>query len=175
MAPSSPFLHSFRLWIFAFALSCVCSLASAALSTKATVLIIARDDQSARSAHGGLQGYGIPYRVLIVPKEGATLPALNSSATTGNFGGIVVVSDVSYDYQTPPNPFRSALTDSQWQTLYDYQKAFRVRMVRIDVYPESQFGEGYLHTQASFTLIRTQGSRLLQMGRDVVDQRSRNL
>jgi hypothetical protein len=141
MAPSPPFLHSFRLWVFAFALSCLCSLASAALSTKATVLIIARDDKTARSAHGGLQGYGIPYRVLIVPKEGAPLPALNASATVGNFGGIVVASDVSYNYEVPPNPFRSAMTDAQWQTLYDYQKAFRVRMVRIDVYPETQFGK----------------------------------
>jgi hypothetical protein len=143
MAPSSPFPHSFGLWIFAFLFS-VFSLVSGAINTKATVLIIARDDFTARSAHSGLQGYGIPYRVLIVPKAGAQLPPLNSSATTGNFGGIVVVSDVSYDYQTAPNPFRSALTDSQWQSLYDYQKTFHVRMVRLDVYPEGQFGMSIL-------------------------------
>lgn len=152
MASSSPFLYSFRLWIVAFIIS-LSSLVSGALSAKATVLIIARDDFTARSAHSGLQGYGIPYRVLIVPKAGAQLPALNSSATAGNFGGIVVVSDVSYDYQTAPNPFRSALTDSQWQQLYDYQKAFHVRMVRLDVYPEGQFGMSTLRHSYYFVLM----------------------
>jgi hypothetical protein len=140
MAPSLPFPRSFRFWAFVFALTYLCSLASAALSTKATVLIIAKDDATARSAHLGLQAYGVPYRVLIVPKEGITLPALTSSADAGNFGGLVLVGDVSYDYGVPPNPFKSALTDAQWQSLYEYQKKFHVRMVRMDVYPETQFG-----------------------------------
>ena len=141
MARPRPFLSSFRLCIYVLAISLFSTVVRAAQSAKANILIIARDDASARSAHSGLQGYGIPYRVLIVPKEGAQLPKLNSSATTGNFGGIVIVSDVSYDYGTQPNPFRSALTDAQWKTLYDYQKQFHIRMVRLDVYPEIQFGK----------------------------------
>lgn len=140
MAQSRLPLHSFGHWICLYLFVLYTSLSNAALSTKANILIVARDDASARSAHSGLQAYGIPYRVLVVPKTGATLPALNSSATSGNFGGIAIVSDVSYDYGTPPNPFRSALTTAQLKELYDYQKAFRVRMVRLDVYPESQFG-----------------------------------
>jgi len=115
------------------------SLVNAAVSTKATVLIIARDIDAARSAHSGLQGYGIPYRVLVVPISGATLPPLNSSSTIGNYGGIVVLGDVSQDYGN--NQFRSALTDAQWQQMYDYQKNFHVRMVRMDVYPGPQFGK----------------------------------
>lgn len=136
MAPL-PFL---RLWPLALVVSILTSIASAALTTRANILVIAKDELTAKSAHFGLQAYGIPYRVLIVPQEGLALPVLNSSATVGNYGGFVIVGDVSYRYNEPVNPFRSALTPAQWQSLYEYQKAFKVRMIRIDVYPEPQFG-----------------------------------
>lgn len=130
----------FRLWPIALAISIFTSIASAAVSTRANILVIAKDEITAKSAHFGLQAYGIPYRVLIVPQEGLALPVLNSSATLGNYGGFVIVGDVSYKYDFAVNPFRSALTDAQWQSLYNYQKNFKVRMIRIDVYPEPQFG-----------------------------------
>lgn len=129
-----------RLWTVALAISIFTSFTSAAVSTRANILVIAKDELTAKSAHFGLQAYGIPYRVLIVPQEGLALPLLNSSATVGNYGGFVIVGDVSYKYDQAVNPFRSALTDAQWQSLYDYQKNFKVRMIRIDVYPEPQFG-----------------------------------
>jgi hypothetical protein len=130
-----------RLWTIALAISIFTPFVSAALSTRANILVIAKDELTAKSAHFGLQAYGIPYRVLIVPQEGLALPVLNSTATVGNYGGFVIVGDVSYKYDQAVNPFRSALTDAQWQSLYDYQKNFKVRMIRIDVYPEPQFGK----------------------------------
>jgi hypothetical protein len=114
------------------------STVQAAKQVKATVLIISRDIDSARSAHSGLQGHAIPYRVLVVPQAGATLPKLNTSATVGNFGGVVVLGDVAYDYGG--GSFRSALTDPQWDELFAYQKSFNVRMIRLDVYPGPKFG-----------------------------------
>jgi len=108
-----------------------------ALSVSGTVLIFARDDTSAASAYSGLQGYGIPYQVVVVPSSGATLPTLTSSSTVGNYAAIVVLSEVAYSYD---NGFHSALTTEQWQQLYDYQSTFGVRMVRLDVYPTSEFG-----------------------------------
>ncbi|KAE9978646.1 hypothetical protein Vi05172_g3830 [Venturia inaequalis] len=129
----------FRLWPIALAISIFSTIASAAVSTRANILVIAKDELTAKSAHFGLQAYGIPYRVLIVPQAGLALPVLNSSATVGNYGGFVIVGDVSYKYNESV-PFRSALTSAQWQSLYDYQKDFKVRMIRIDVYPEPQFG-----------------------------------
>lgn len=140
----------FRLWPIALAISIFTTFASAAVSTRANILVIAKDELTAKSAHFGLQAYGIPYRILIVPQEGLALPVLNSSATLGNYGGFVIVGDVSYKYNVPVNPFRSALTDAQWQSLYNYQRDFKVRMVRIDVYPEPQFGMfGHCATFAS--------------------------
>lgn len=108
-------------------------------TVSSTVLVIARDATSAlNSASLGLQGYGIPYETLVVPQAGITnLPLLNASATNGNYGGIVVVGEVSYNYD---NSYRSALTTDQWNQLYAYQTNFGVRMVRLDVFPTTEFG-----------------------------------
>lgn len=113
------------------------SVAAAAISVSNTILVFARDSTSANVATLGLQGYGIPYQVVLVPQSGATLPTLNSSTTTGNYGGILVLSEVSYQYTTG---FLSALSTDQWNQLYAYQTAFGVRMVRLDVFPSTDLG-----------------------------------
>ncbi|RDL38733.1 Uncharacterized protein BP5553_03073 [Venustampulla echinocandica] len=108
-------------------------------SAAGTVLIFARDAASAYSAFSGLNGYGISYQVVLVPDGGiSSLPTLNSSATVGNYGAIVVLSEVSYS--SPSGVFASALTADQWAALYQYQVTFAVRMVRLDVYPGPAFG-----------------------------------
>ncbi|CAG8982285.1 hypothetical protein HYALB_00004519 [Hymenoscyphus albidus] len=112
-------------------------------TVNSTVLVIARDDPptAAYQATSALNGYGIPYQVLIVPKGtapgGTSLPQLNSSTTAGNFGAIYVISEVSYDYN---GNYQSALLPTQWDTMYAYQLNFGVRMVRMDVYPGSTVG-----------------------------------
>jgi hypothetical protein len=103
----------------------------------ANILVIARDSASAGVASSGLNAYGIPFTTLIVPQAGVALPALNTS-TGGNFGGIVVASEVSYDYGT--TGYQSALTTDQWNQLYAYQLAYGVRMVQYDVYPGPKYG-----------------------------------
>jgi hypothetical protein len=110
---------------------------SATGTIAANILVIARDNTQAAVAYSGLNGYGIPYSTLIVPQAGVELPSLNTS-TGGNFGGIVVAGEVSYDYGT--EGWRSALTDDQWNQLYAYQLAYGVRMVQYDVYPGPKFG-----------------------------------
>jgi hypothetical protein len=99
--------------------------------------VFARDTASSVSATSGLNAYGIPYQVVLVPKAGITLPSLNSSSTAGNYGGIIVMSEVGYDYSSG---WSSAITPTQWQTLYNYQTTFGVRMVRLDVFPSEDFG-----------------------------------
>lgn len=106
---------------------------------KSTILIFARDTASAYSAWSGLNGYAIPYQVVIVPQTGITqLPEL-FTGTEGNYGAIVVLSEVSYDYGGTIG-FASALTTAQWTSLYEYQIDFGVRMVRLDVFPGPAFG-----------------------------------
>lgn len=102
-----------------------------------TILIFARDSYSASTVSSGLEGYGIPYEVVLVPQAGITLPALTSSSTAGNYGGIVVVGAVSYDYS---GSWASAITAAQWTSIYTYQTTFHVRLVRLDEYPGADFG-----------------------------------
>lgn len=89
---------------------------------------------SSYSATSGLNAHGIPYQLVIVPSGGTTLPNLNSSATSGNYGGIILLSEPS------------GLTTTQWQEMYTYQEEFGVRMVRLDADPDggadgSSFGD----------------------------------
>jgi len=115
--------------------------ADAALSVSNTILVFARDAASAASATSGLQGYGIPYQTVIVPQAGITLPALNSSASVGNYGGIIVLSEVAYDYS---GSWNSAISAAQWDVIYKYQTDFGVRMVRLDVFPSTDLGTSRL-------------------------------
>lgn len=110
---------------------------SATGTLAADILVIARDCAQASIASSGLNGYGIPFATLLVPPAGVPLPALNSSSG-GNFGGIVVVGQVSYD--SGSGNWRSALTDDQWNQLYAYQLKYGVRMVQYDVSPGPDFG-----------------------------------
>jgi len=112
--------------------------AAVGTSVQSTVLVLARDTASAYSAWSGLKGYAIPYQVVLVPQAGVTLPTLYSG-TTGNYGAIVILSEVSYDYGGATG-FASALTTAQWTSLYQYQTDFGVRMVRLDVFPGPAFG-----------------------------------
>ena len=109
-----------------------------AINIGANILVIAKDDTAASVASHGLNGYGIPYTTLIIPQEGANLPQLNSSSG-GNFGGIVVQSQVAYDYGGTTG-FQSAMSTDQWDQLYSYQMEYGVRMVQYDVYPGPAFG-----------------------------------
>ena len=107
-------------------------------SVAANILVIARDAAAVGVATSGLNGYGIPFTSLVVPQAGVNLPALNDSVG-GNFGGIVVAGEVSYDYGADKG-FQSALTADQWNQLYAYQLAYGVRMVQYDVFPGPKFG-----------------------------------
>ena len=110
-----------------------------ATTVSSTVLVIARDATTAYSAYSGLNDYGIPYQLLLVPPQGASLPRLNESSTQGNFGLIVVQSEVSY-LNSKTNTYASALTDAQWSAIYNYQTAFGVRLIRLDVAPGPSTG-----------------------------------
>ncbi|KAI3201173.1 CAZyme family CBM87 and CE18 [Penicillium roqueforti] len=132
---TTPIMSSTLISISASATASATPLSHAAVA--AEILIIARDAASAGVASSGLNGYGIPFSTLIVPSAGVELPELNGTAG-GNFGGIVVASEVSYDYGTLG--FQSALTTDQWNQLYAYQLEYGVRMVQYDVYPGPNYG-----------------------------------
>ncbi|OXV06008.1 hypothetical protein Egran_06224, partial [Elaphomyces granulatus] len=125
-------------------------VSQASISSAATIggniLVIARDNASVAVASNVFTAYGIPYTTLIVPQEGAALPALNSSSG-GNFAGFVVASDVSYNIgNTTTSNWNSALTGNQWNQIFAYQVQYSVRMVRYDVYPGPLYGTAAVST-----------------------------
>lgn len=111
--------------------------AAAGVNVNSTVLILARDSFDVASVSPGLDGYGIPWQQVLIPQAGAPLPTLNSSMTQANYGSIILIGSISYDYN---GTYNSALTTAQWDQLYAYQTTFKVRMVRINEYPGPNFG-----------------------------------
>ena len=135
---SSSLISSSTMSSSAVSISASASAAPVSHATVANnILVIAKDTASAGVASSGLNAYGIPFTTLVVPQAGVALPALNTS-TGGNFGGIVVASEVSYDYGT--DGYQSALSTDQWNQLYAYQLEYGVRMVQYDVYPGPNYG-----------------------------------
>lgn len=113
---------------------------AAALTVQGTILVLARNNGEAYAATSGLDAHGIPYSVIVVPQSGVTLPTLSACATAGDYGGIITVSELAYEYDG--GVWGSAITDAQWEAMYAYQEAFGVRMVRLDAYPQPKFGKG---------------------------------
>lgn len=134
-------------------------------SVASTILVIATDATSATVAAQGLNGYGIPHQSLIVPQTGVALPTLSSSAG-GNYGGIIVASGVLYEYSA--NNYSSALTNDQWNALYDYQIAYGVRMVQYGIFPTLDAGVvasgGCCNTSVSQSIYLTDTSAFSQAG-----------
>ena len=84
-----------------------------------TVLVLGRTTADAKMAALGLDAYGIAYETVEVPQGGVSLPQLNSTAEKGNYGGILMLSEVSYEYE---DGWRSAVTKEQFDEIYAYQK-----------------------------------------------------
>ncbi|KAG8423016.1 hypothetical protein J3459_009814 [Metarhizium acridum] len=124
-------------------LGVVVRFVAAATTVTSTALIIAANDNDVAKASLGLDAYGIPWAKALIPQSGGLLPALNSTVTDGNYGSIVVLDSVAYDYN---GTYRSALTTDQWNQLYAYQSAFQVRMVRLEEFPGPDFGTTSLGT-----------------------------
>lgn len=102
-----------------------------------TILVLATNSYYVDTVTGGLEGYGIPWDGIVIPKAGLALPELNSTAQIGNYGGIVIVGEVGYKYT---DGWYSALSSEQFEMIYEYQRQFGIRMVRLNVYPLPEFG-----------------------------------
>ena len=112
-----------------------------AVTVSGTILIFAQDEATSTAGSSGLRGYGIPYETVIVPEDGIELPELSSGEEEGNYGGIIVLNEVGYDYD---GGWRSAITEEQWEEIYEYQTSFGVRLVHLNVFPSSEYGR-WLH------------------------------
>jgi hypothetical protein len=69
---------------------------------------------------------------------GVSLPTLEmvdaKNNSVGNFGLIIIIGLVSYDYGGTLG-WQSAITTDQFTSLYNYQTKYGVRMIQLDSYP----------------------------------------
>ncbi|KAF2873687.1 putative extracellular serine-rich protein [Massariosphaeria phaeospora] len=132
MVPSWTIL--LRLWIFTSAFA---RLSAAAVTVNSTLLVLSREPNATYPGTLVLQGYGIPYQAVDLSLPGAGFPQLNSTPDSGNYGGIIAVSARAYK---DGDDWGKVLTEKQWQELYRYQEAFGVRLVRLNAWPNAEFG-----------------------------------
>lgn len=118
----------------------LCATVSAYVNgnVQSTILVLARTQDEADQATSGLKAYGIPFENVIVPASGITLPTLKATATSGNYGGFISVSELAFDQGG--GSWGSAITPAQWNEIYAYQNDFGARLVRIEGWPQADFG-----------------------------------
>jgi hypothetical protein len=117
----------------------VTSVTGTTTSTFLVIALASSTQSQLDTAKSGLNDYGIPFQLLLVPNGNVTLPQLNSTATSGNYGGIAIMSELSYSYVDASGAtlWTSALTADQWNQLSSYQISFGVRMVRLGAFPSN--------------------------------------
>jgi hypothetical protein len=128
-------MFNMSIRILAFILGLLVAVVSADTSVYQTALILGGDVNETLYVVSTLQSYSSPYQTIIFPKTGGYLPTLeNTTSTTGNYGLIIILEDVSYDYGGTRG-WDSALTTDQWDALYAYQTKYGVRMIQLNVSP----------------------------------------
>lgn len=126
-----------------FLLNVLTTITWAANSCLQTALILTTTEAGAADqATTVIQGYSTPLQVFHIPQAGTSLPILETisgSNGKGNYGLIIVVGLVSYDYGGTTG-WASAITAAQWTQLYNYQTKYGVRMIHLDAFPQAMFG-----------------------------------
>src|SRR5258706_2854530 len=112
------------------------------------ILIIATSPTDTNTAlprvNQTLDYQGTPYTVFTAsprPSDPAAdrLASLLSNGCHGNFEG-VILGNGEVAYSDPSAGWESALTNTEWQSLYTYERTFSVRQATWYTFPSSQYG-----------------------------------
>ncbi|MDQ6671001.1 MAG: hypothetical protein M3069_09660, partial [Chloroflexota bacterium] len=90
-----------------------------------------------------LEYVGVPYTLYTASKTpGGLTDTMLASGCVGQYSGIITsTGDLSYSPSgNAAGPFQSALTPTEWQTLWTYAALFGVRQVSWYTFPNSQYG-----------------------------------
>lgn len=116
------------------------SLAPAAAETPSSIdmklLVISADGNEPVFAAitSILNQVGVPFDTLVASKTPLTAQALSDGLGAGRYQGILLTTG-NLAYQASPNNWQSALTQAQWQMLWQYEADFRVRQATLYTYP----------------------------------------
>lgn len=81
-----------------------------------------------------LDQIGVPYDVLIAKTTPFSAATLSDGAGAGRYQGIILTTG-NLGYDTSSGDYVSAFSADQWQALWNYEAAFKVRQVTLYTYP----------------------------------------
>ena len=114
------------------------STAPASIEMRLLVLSADGNEPALAGIRSVLDQVNVPYDVVIASKQPLTAATLSATDASGNgrgrYQGILLATG-SLAYETSPGVYESALSASQWQILWDYERTYRVRQVTLYTYP----------------------------------------
>ena len=81
-----------------------------------------------------LRQVGVPFDTLVASTTQLTPQTLSDGIGAGKYQGIILTTG-SLGYESAPGTYTSALTLTQWNMLWQYEAAFKVRQVTLYTYP----------------------------------------
>jgi hypothetical protein len=106
------------------------------LPRKTRLLLVSADGQETDfpALKSFLDQIGVPYTTLIASQTPLT-PDMLSDGTTGKYQGVILTTGNLTHYNSSTGSWESAFTPAEWQTLWSYEAAYRVRQVTSFTYP----------------------------------------
>ncbi|MFB9993756.1 hypothetical protein ACFFLM_17495 [Deinococcus oregonensis] len=100
------------------------------VALKVLVLSSGPSDFGIGAAKAMLSQAGVPFEVLDATSTPLTPETLIASDGTGKYQG-VILTDSALTFQSSPGFYSSALDTNEWATLFEYEKAFKVRQLAL--------------------------------------------
>ncbi|MDV6376112.1 hypothetical protein [Deinococcus arenicola] len=104
------------------------------VALRVLVLSSGAGDYGLESASAILQQSGVPYDVLDASQAPLGQNNLINTDGTGKYQGVVLTSNALVT-ETSPGVYTSALDSSEWDTLFQYEAAYKVRQLALFGYP----------------------------------------
>ncbi len=82
-----------------------------------------------------LDQIGVLYDVLLAAKTPLTAGMLSDGASRGSYEGVILTTGNLTYFDAGTGQWRSAFTDAEWATLWNYEREFGVRQVTSYTYP----------------------------------------
>ncbi|GGO20284.1 hypothetical protein [Deinococcus humi] len=98
------------------------------------VLSSGAGDYGLDSATAMLQQSGVPYDVLDASQQTLDQSRLINADGTGKYQGVILTSNALVA-ETSPGVYTSALDSGEWETLFQYEAAYKVRQLALYGYP----------------------------------------
>lgn len=101
------------------------------------LLLIAADGNETDYAalRAFLDEIGVPYDVLLATRTPLTAGMLWDGVSRGYYQGVILTTGNLTYFDASAGQWRSAFTDAEWTTLWDYEREFGVRQVTSYTYP----------------------------------------